>query len=276
MHLTNGLDSILLVLGLLALPLFLTCKSEARRAPAELTFAFGDEYSLTKRGDCVIVAKAERWRDSQISPPEDYNESPRGTLISQEDFAAIWKLIAAVNLEALGDPEKLKFTPTAPGLQIREMLTVVIESDTAVSWVRPSHRLNADSRVQLDAVVAALIEVYARRLSDFVYPDDLSFSVRPGNGAAESIVHHDGMTEVVSAGKTYRPSQTSFQSFWRSFVEAGLLTREWNTFSATSTAMREAELELRVNGALLLKNKYVLPETAAKEIGAMIAALADK
>ncbi len=276
MHLTNGLDSILLVLGLLVLPLFLTCKSEAQRAPVELRFAFGDEYSLTKHGRCIIVAKAERWRDSQVSPPEDYNESPRGTLISQEDFATIWKLIAAVNLEALGDPEKLKFTPTAPGLQFREMLTVVIESDTTVSWVRPSHRLNADSRVQLDAVVAALVEVYARRTSEFVYPEALSFSISSREGTVESVIHHDGTTEVVSAGKTYRPSQASFQTFWRSFVGSGLLTREWDTFGATATATREAELELRVNGALLLKNRYVLPEAAVQELGALFAALAEQ
>ncbi len=276
MHLTNGLDSILLVLGLLALSLFLTCKSEARRAPAELTFAFGDEYSLTKRGDCIIVARAERWRDSQVSPPEDYDESPRGTLISQKDFAALWEIIGAIKFETLSDPEKLTFKAIAPGLQAREMLTVVIDKDTAVSWVRTSHRLGDESRLQLDAVVAALAEIYARRTSEFVYPEDLTFSVHPDGGAAESVTHHAGKTEVVSSGRTYRPSKASFQTFWRAFVDAGLLTREWDTFSASSTATQKAEVELRINGAPLLKNKYVFREAAAKELDAMIAALAEK
>ncbi len=276
MHLTNGLDTILLVVGFLALPLFLTCKSEARRTPEELTFAFGDEYSLTKRGNCIIVAKTERWRDSQISQPEDYDESPHGTLISQEDFAALWKMIAVVNFGALSDPEKLKFTPTAPGLQAREMLKVIIDGDTAASWIRTSHRLDDESRLQLDAIVVTLAEAYARRTSEFVYPEALSFSVGSRDGTVESVIHHDGTTEVVSAGKTYRPSQATFQTFWRSFVGSGLLTREWNTFTAAPTAARQTELELRVNGALLLKNRYVLPEATAQELGALIAALADK
>jgi len=273
---TNGCDLLGLLFCALVLPLLVSCRTEARRAPVDLLFAFGDQYTLVKHGDFLAVSYRERWDDAQIPPPADFDETPTTVLVTPADFDSIWTDLSRIDFSQYADPATLKFRRTPPDQQAREILKYVVDRDTVVDWLQSYQRLESPARDPLQTVVDRLAATFARRQADLVLPAELMATLEDAALGQWEAVSAESTCRLTRAGITVQLPPRDFREFWRLLIDLRLLGREFSTAQPETSPTQRFRLGLKVNGYVVRTDASELDKgnsTAIAKLGARLDSL---
>ncbi len=270
---TNGCDLLGLLFCALVLPLLVSCRTEARRAPVDLLFAFGDQYTLVKHGDFVTVAYSERWDDAQVPPPADFDETPTTVLMTPAEFDSIWADLSRIDFSQYADPAALKFRRTPPDQKAREILKYVVDGDTVVDWLQSYQRLESPARDPLQAVVDRLVASFDRRQAELVLPTALTVTLEDVALGQWAVAFSDSSCRLTRAGITVQLPPRDYKELWRLLVDLRLLGREFSTAQAETSPTQRFRLGLSVNGFTVRTDAAELDKGHSTAIGKLAARL---
>lgn len=270
---TDGCDQMGLLFCALMLPLLVSCRTEARRAPVDLHFTFGEHYTLVKHGDFLAAEYSERWDDAQVLPPADFDETPTTVLVTPADFDSIWTDLGRIDFSQYADPSALKFRRTPPDQQSREILKYIVDGDTVVDWLQSYQRLESPARDPLQAVVSRLAVVFDRRKTDLILPIALTAALEDAALGQWDIACAETACRLTRAGVTVQLPPRDYHELWRKLVELRLLRREFSNSQAETSPTQRFRLGLSVNGYAVRTDAVELDKGQGTAIGKLAALL---
>lgn len=270
---TNGCDLLGLLFCALVLPLLVSCRTEARRAPVDVLFAFGDQYTLVKHGDFIAASSSERWDDAQVPPPADFDETPSTILMTPADFDSIWADLSRIDFSRYADPATLKFRRTPPDQQAREILKYVVDSDTIVDWLQSYQRLESPARDPLQTVVDRLAATLDRCRADLVLPTALTVSLEDAALGQWDVASVESTCQLTRADIAVQLPPRDYKELWRLLIDLRLLGREFSTAQEETPPTQRFRLGLKVNGFAVRTDAVELDKGHSAAIGKLAARL---
>ncbi len=122
-----------------------------KSTPGNLRFRF-NAVQLVKQGSEMTLTVFPVWQDAQLAPPEGFENSIQTYRLSAEDFDALYRELAHLDLDRYAELTDADFEATPPDQHHVEQLHYAVNGTEVVSWSRSYQWLRPELRAPLLAI----------------------------------------------------------------------------------------------------------------------------
>ena len=119
--------------------------------PDKLFFQY-NQFALMKEFGLVLIFKYPIWDDAQISPPPEWDKSPKVSKAETADLLEVLEILGSMQFEKYANLTYADFKITPPDQSHTELLKIIWEDKIVIDWSVQYRRLKPELADPLEKI----------------------------------------------------------------------------------------------------------------------------